>query len=288
MSFEKVAFFFIFAGVGLVIIHLFMFYFDGLILKIVPLDVLQSLGQFGEYNVSMIEAIWSLASVILFYETLRFQRQELILQRHELELNRNELLEQTQQIRDQNKLVFIQTIENTFFQLLMLQTEIVKSVTLNVKAKGYNTSNDEAVPIITGRDCFVEYYKYFKNIYTDHVDLLGIASPNRQDMFDTIEESFEKFYGMFHSDLGHYLRNIYSIVEFIDTAKMDNKVFYKKLVVAQLSDHELLLLFYYCLSKRSKDFKLLVEKYSLFINLPEPELLDIRHKDLFDRRAFGY
>jgi hypothetical protein len=48
----------------------------------------------------------------------------------------------------------------------------------------------------------------------------------------------------------------------------------------------LILLFYSNLSNIGTNFKPLVEKYSILINLPEMELIDIRHKELYDEKAY--
>lgn len=285
ISYERVAFFFIWVGIALVVFHIILFYWDNLLLSIASRETLQSLGQFGEYMVSMIGAFWSLASIILFYETLKFQRNELKLQRHELELNRNELLEQTQQLRDQNKLMMVQNVENTYFQLLMFHNEILKDITFVID-KPDSTGASDVKKTIGGRDSFVEYFKKFYVFYQNAIDDIGITSPDKEDMRGSINESFENFMYMYHSELSHYFRNVLNMLEFLDTSKLENKKFYKKLLIAQLSDYELILLFYYCIWDKSSALKSLSEKYSLFINLNEMKLFDTRHKDLFESSAF--
>lgn len=283
ISYEKIAFFFIWVGIILVLVHVVLFYWDGLLFRIGPPEILQAMGQFGEYMSGMIGAIWSLASVILFYEALKFQRRELTLQRHELELNRNELLEQTQQFRDQNHLLMLQNTESTFFQLLALHNDIVKSINI-IKYEPANGPDNKKV--ITGRDCFIEYYGYFKYIYSMQIDDIGVGTPSQKDMIDNLKESFDNFLVKYHAELGHYLRNVSNIIEFLDNSKLENKKFYKKLLISQLSDYELLLLFYFCFSAKGKDFKPLVEKYSIFLNINREELLDQRHQGLFEPEAF--
>jgi hypothetical protein len=284
-SYEGVAFFFVGIGIVLVVLHLILFYWDNLLLGLVSQETLQALGQFGEYNVSMIGAVWSLASIILFYEALKFQRNELKLQRHELELNRNELLEQTQQLRDQNKLMMIQNVENTYFQLLMFHNEILKDISYVVD-KSDPLSAFEDKKIIGGRDSFIEYFHKFNFIYQNAIDDIGITSPTKDEMKGSINEAFNNFMYMYHSELSHYFRNVLNIIEFLDSSKLENKRFYRKLLIAQVSDYELILLFYYCLWDKGKLLKPLAEKYSIFINLNEMELFDKRHKDLFDEKAF--
>ncbi len=286
ISYERVAFFFIWVGITLVVLHLVLFYWDNLLLGLASKETLQSLGQFGEYMVSMIGSFWSLASIILFYETLKFQRNELKLQRHELELNRNELLEQTQQLRDQNKLMMLQNVENTYFQLLMFHNEILKDISFDFDKTEASGASDEKKPI-EGRDSFIEYFLKFNSIYQNAVDDIGITSPTKDEMVGSISEAFESFMYMYHSELSHYFRNILNILEFLDTCKLENKRFYRKLLIAQLSDYELILIFYYCIWDKGRPLKQLAEKYSLFINLNDVKLFDNRHKQLFEDSAFS-
>ncbi len=285
VSLEKIAFFFIWIGVALVVVHVVLFYWDGLILKIASKETLQAMGQFGEYMGGMIGAIWSLASVILFYETLRFQRNELKLQRHELELNRDELLEQTQQFREQNKLRFSQSVENTYFQLLMFHNEILKDISIVLDSDPEGNPTEER-KIIGGRDAFVEYFHKFNTIYQSAIDNIGITSPSKDEVRGSINEAFSNFMYMYHSELSHYFRNILNILEFLENSKLENKRFYKKLLVSQISDYELILIYYYCLWEKGRALKPLAEKYALFINLNEVILFDKRHKNFFAPGAF--
>ena len=60
-----------------------------------------------------------------------------------------------------------------------------------------------------------------------------------------------------------------------------------KLLRSQLSDQELLLLFYNCISEQGKKFKVLAEKFALFDNMPAYMLLDDSHHKLVSKEAFG-
>ncbi len=68
---------------------------------------------------------------------------------------------------------------------------------------------------------------------------------------------------------------------------VNDKRLYSNLVRAQLSSFELLLLFYNCLSSMGVEkFKPLIEKYSLLKTLPGEFLIDQRHADLYEERAY--
>ena len=103
------------------------------------------------------------------------------------------------------------------------------------------------------------------------------------------------------SDFGHYFRNLYRIIKLVDTASFfseeskiseaelfETKYKYTSIVRAQISNYELLWIFYNCLSENGiGKFKPLVEKYSFFKNIPINELVKKEHKELYATKAYN-
>ena len=108
-----------------------------------------------------------------------------------------------------------------------------------------------------------------------------------------INLSYDNFFDKFQPAVGHYFRNLYNIVKFVNgssyfkTEDMGSRKFYTNLIRAQLSSNELCLLFYNCLSERGAKFKLLVENYSLLDDMRFELLFDENHIELFDQKAYG-
>lgn len=77
-------------------------------------------------------------------------------------------------------------------------------------------------------------------------------------------------------------------MKFVNRSDVTDKRFYTNLIRAQLSSHELLLLFYNCLSDLGREkFKPLVEEYGLLKNMPQELLYNPPdHKPLFDEKAY--
>ena len=103
-------------------------------------------------------------------------------------------------------------------------------------------------------------------------------------------ERYQNLYDGLQGDLGHYFRNLYHLIKFVDESQDIENEFkknYTTLVRAQLSAYEQALLFYNCIHPHSEEFYLLIEKYSLFHNLNEEILLDPSHEDYFDPKAYG-
>lgn len=83
---------------------------------------------------------------------------------------------------------------------------------------------------------------------------------------------YDSIYFKLSTDFGHYFRNVYRIIKMVDEKKFSEdlkedfkiKYSYTSIVRAQLSDDEIVWLFFNCLSnKGSEKFKPLLEKYSI-------------------------
>ena len=283
-SYEKIAFAFIWSGLLIIIYAILSLVFREMNFLGIDSDSFQILGQFGEYIGGLVGSIWALAGVILFYETLRFQRTELKLQREELQNQRSEIMEQTRQYIIQNQTLMTRKMEGTFFQLISLHNEIVDSLVINFDSHpSLNSSGNNKV---SGRYCFNLFYKNFVNHYNENVDLTGMTASKPNDALFLISKSFKAFYIEFQEDIGHYFRNLFNLALYVDKSNMSNKKFYYNIFRSLLSNYELIMLFYYCLSEHGEKMKKLTERYALFVQLPIYELLDKRHMELFYKKAF--
>ncbi len=106
-----------------------------------------------------------------------------------------------------------------------------------------------------------------------------------------VKLAYGKLYVDFGYILGHYFRNLYRIFKNIDEINVDgfDKKYYAKLVRAQFSEYETLLLFYNCIwINDNKKFKNLVEKYELLEGTNFDLLIDSEnHPNLYIDNAFG-
>ena len=79
-------------------------------------------------------------------------------------------------------------------------------------------------------------------------------------------------YESYFSCLDHYFRNLYYVLRYVDGLNDDIRDEYVKIVRAQLSAYEIVLLFCFSLSDIGTDFKAIIEKYALFQDIPKKEL----------------
>lgn len=209
-------------------------------------------GTFGDMfgAVNALFSGFAFAGVII---AIILQSQELKAQREELILTRDQLEGQKTALEGQNKTLIQQRFENTFFQMLSLHNEIVNAIVLRDGAR--DRLGRDALKILSIR-VFKAVEEAKKNDGEENAVSLAV-------------EGYSKAYHVHQSILGHYFRILYRVVKFVDESGVDDKEGYIKILRAQLSNQELELLFFNCLSKRhgAIKFKSFVEKYALLDNL---------------------
>jgi hypothetical protein len=244
---------------------------------------------YGSFISGAVGSLWTLVGVILFYVTLRLQRKELglqrdelALQRDELELTRGELEGQKKQMILQNSTLRQQTFENTFFQLLRTHNEIVNSIDIR------NTNIKDKNVIASGRDCFNLFYRRLEGSINDILLKNEKYTDVNQSSINDALKGYNSMFSLNESDLGHYFRNLYHIIKFIDYADVDDKGRYVSFVRAQLSSYELAMIFYNCLSIYGREkFKPLIEKYSLLKNINCELIFNEKHLNMYSNKAYG-
>lgn len=233
----------------------------------------------GQFISGVTSPFISISAFILLYMTYKSQKEE---------------LEQSRSVMEnQSKTMELQRFENTFFQMLSLHHQIVNGIDLVEKynittTKGIGGFQPRAIfshegtiqnaeRTIIGRDVFMNRYQSFYD---------ELKESEESEMFI---ETYIVFYTKFQSDAGHYFRNVYRIIKLVDITNMsfEKKYYYTSIIRAQLSDYELLWLFYNCLSENGVEkFKPLVEKYAIFKNLPTDKLAFKDHVKLYNEGAF--
>lgn len=203
------------------------------------------------------------------------QRRELILQRRELEETRAVLQKQHDQLEAHTASFVLQNFEETFFSLINLHHTIVNSMT-TISTMGMQ---------ISGRECFLVLFKELQQEYQELLHSEQI-DPKGKDEDSIREEAYLNLYKEKQAVIGHYFRNLYNIVRFVDESQVEDKKLYIRLVRAQLSVFELSLLFYNCLSPPGKGFLCLVEKYTLLKTIEDKDLLKYFHRKHYKSTAF--
>lgn len=227
-------------------------------------------GSIGDFIGGLLNPIFALLGLFALLTTIRIQVEELKSTNKALETSHTELAltrEQTTMSRtalqEQSASIKLQNFENTFFNMLNLHNEIIKS--LKIEKDLYISINDkidnkeivygaEFKSEKNGKEAFVAIgetlWKYLMEYNTKaeyQRDIDGIKSENRNQANAT-NELYLLFHYEFQQYYAHYFRNIYQILKFISQSKVDNQKFYSNILRAQLSRLELEFLFYHCSS----------------------------------------
>jgi hypothetical protein len=244
-------------------------------------------GQFGDYVGGVLNPLFALLAFTALLYTIYLQKRELGLSRVELRRSSNALEMQADKQRRQQ-------FESTFFHLLELHNEIVREMRI--------VDPDAANVGKRGRVCFESHLELFQDCYgqiereIENADAERIIDEAYRRAFKGIKRRKEEGGTItgFQHHIGHYFRNLFTIVSFIDSTKsvdpkaMDDPKQFTNIVRAQLSSYELALLFYNCLAAWGREkFKPLVEKYALLENMDSSLLREARHKQLYEPSAFG-
>lgn len=230
-------------------------------------------GQFGDYLGGVLNPIFALFALFALLYTI-------VLQVRELNDTRLELSRATQAAQ-------MQTFENTVFQLLQLQRHIVGSWQVTVKTKGEEH-------IYTGNKAqFNLVWMWIQEVKSPTPLPEALDEEGHRTEVARISKQWNYFLRHEYGQLGHYFRNLYAILKYIDASALPiDKAGYVGIVRSQISGYEFALLFYNCLVPRNSDLKKLVEKYSLLehmnTELDDPFIpIPPAHYLMYDRNAYG-
>lgn len=220
-------------------------------------------GTFGD-TFGAVNALFSGLAFAGLIATLLYQKEELKLQREELQQTREELKGQREEFEEQNKTLKRQRFENTFFNMLSLQQEITNNLFYQDEKENEQTITQHTYK---GREVFKEIYenatvKYEGLIYPKNTGLKLVLKHNGYNAYTAIADT---------TRFDHYFRNLYRIFKYVDTTDLindDERYEYACIVRSQLSDYELIMLFFNGLSDNGKEkFKPLIEKYAILKNM---------------------
>ena len=231
-------------------------------------------GTFGD-TFGAVNALFSGLAFAGLIATLLYQKEELKLQREELQQTREELKGQREEFEEQNKTLKRQRFENTFFNMLSLQQEITNNLLLQCKIFKEDIERDVTYK---GREAF-------KGIYEDAVfEYEGFISITNTGLKYILKNNWLDGYTKIPATnrFDHYFRHLYRIFKYVDTTDLisdEERYEYACIVRSQLSDYELIMLFFNGLSDNGKEkFKPLIEKYAILKNM-RPDLLPSAGKE---------
>lgn len=278
---ERVAIIFMVIGVIIILVSMS----STLVNKHQILDGSVSLGDFGEFIGGFVGSIWSLAGILLFYSALVYQRNELEEQKEILVNQTEAMISQSKELERQNETMQKQKQEETFFHLLRFHIDLIE--TLTFETNDINTQTGTILKQqIRGRNTFGEFYNVFKRFYSKYLEHLSDAGVDEDNLKGVIETSYTGFFSEYRYELGHYFRNIFNLLLFIDRTEDKDKHFFLSIFFSQISVYEMSLIFFHGLTSENKDLKIFIEKYALLQDLFQDDLIKL-NINLYNDSAYN-
>lgn len=224
----------------------------------------EPLGQAGDFFGGMLNPLLSFIAFLGVLYSISLQRQD-------FKLQRQDLAETQAEARRQQDALARQGFEATFFRMLSLHQEVLNSIDLILtKPKG----------VVRGRDCFRTFRARLEECYRKRTNQ---GKPEAQ----AIVEGYADFWNDHSQELGHYFRYLFNICRFVHEANVPTlpgeitepsvKYRYMRVLRAQLSNYELVLLFYNMHTENGEKFKLYSHEYKLLDNMPYGLAFDQSH-----------
>ena len=173
---------------------------------------------------------------------------------------RKDLSETQRQIKSQQ-------VESQFYNMLTLQHGAIQ---------GFDLKRNGRV-VMVGRDCFKTWLKQLRDNYSSS------TSAHKENVVSAYAALWSRHQG----DLSLYFRSLYSVFRFASESDHEEKNKFGVVARSFLSDFELVILFYNCLSARGHKFNKYVDEFAIFNNLDPRMLLDERDVKLLNRAAYG-
>lgn len=225
-------------------------------------------GTFGDFIGGVVGTLLAFVASILYYVALKEQRKELSqnheairlqtealnqqieefeAQKKELELSREVYSKQCEIMKEEERTMHIQQFDSHFFGMLQMYRDIKNSL----------CSNSE------GND-------FFQNLIYTIKDNSLTTTRDYGELKKIVQGHYIKVFTSHQNILSPYFRCLYRLIRQIDDNEFlsdEEKWRYVKLVRAQLSDFELLVLYYNCCTTEAEKALLLYYKYNLFKHL---------------------
>ncbi len=166
--------------------------------------------------------------------------------------------------------------EATFFQMLNLHHENVRRLWMQT-ASGVPNEGRELLKEFAG-----QLKSSLESIRGDMRKRLNGVEPEERVVVESVGQ---RFFDVRQMWLGHYFHTVYHVLVHVDKHTEVDRVWFTKVLRAQLSTPELLLLFYFGL-RPGKKMKALIERYGLLEDLPDDQLVRPEHGAFYKGSAY--
>ncbi|HCM5059076.1 TPA: putative phage abortive infection protein [Klebsiella aerogenes] len=178
----------------------------------------------------------------------------------------------------------IRDFENSFFNMLNILQTLIKDM---------RVENSSGKTLAEGRHVFLYFFRRFKKEIRQKYGILL-----DYELSDEIEvkkaslrmsNEYRFYFRNRAQNLSHYYRYIYNMFKIIHESDLTsvNKKKYANILRAQLSNYELLMLFYNANFVHGRKFETYMNSYAILDNLPAEKLINKKHVAFYDKKAWG-
>lgn len=249
----------------------------------------EKVGQFGDFVGGVVGCIFAFVGVILYYVALTDQREDIRINREALETQVKTLNQQIEEFKAQTKeMQETRTVYEEQTKLYRKQTEYyeqqVKELKNQTKISSLQHFNSEFYSLL---NVFISIKKNCEKPISDLLCKLKSILVSNNDTIcnkhSVLIEEYTKQYYNNTSSLSIYFKTFYRLLRMIEDSNIEaeHKQRYAKTLRSQLSENELLLLYYDYCSVLGEKVRLLAIKYNLFKHL------NLMRKFELDTSKFG-
>ncbi|MFK5664413.1 putative phage abortive infection protein [Pseudomonas shirazica] len=254
--------------VAVVVLH-FQFGIDLWWVGVRNFETAQYWGQLGDFVGGILNPLLSFCALVAVLYNLSLQREELALARKDAR--------DAQEIQQKQSAIFErQNFESVFFQLLDVHSRLSSNMSIKLPASASRETGQDAFDVLAR--------KYLGRKMLEPSRIVPL-----EEQVKTVENTAKDFLDNHAPSVGHYYRNIYQILKYIDGLGNSSAVSsrkssmgmeirrtlrlyrsqrdYANILRAQLSSSEVACLFLNCLSEPGVGLKYYVEKYSMLKTL---------------------
>lgn len=224
----------------------------------------EKIGQFGDFVGGLIGTILAFAASILYYIALKEQQKDVHTNQQSLEKQVEEFKNQVAELElsrrvyeGQRQTMALQQFETSFYSYF--------DIYLSLKSQ-FEKTNDDIDAFMGVIDCLRA------SLSSDELPSMSIADAHNITVM-RYSESFA------YSKFSHYYRTFYRLINMVvesPALKNENeRMKYIKIIRSQLSDNELLVLYYNAHSKYAGNAKNLLYEYNFFKHLKSIEKVEI-------------
>ena len=235
----------------------------------------EKIGQFGDFVGGVVGCIFAFVGVILYYVALTDQREDIRINREALETQVKTLNQQIEEFKAQTKeMQETRTVYEEQPKLYRKQTEYyeqqVKELKSQTKISSLQHFNSEFYSLL---NVFVSIKKNCEKPISDLLCKLKNRLVSYNDTIcnkhSVLIEEYTKQYYNNSSSLSIFFKTIYRLLKMIDDSNIESesKQRYAKTLRSQLSEQELLILYYDYCSVLGEKVRLLAIKYNLLKHL---------------------